>query len=103
MGSKSASPLLRSPIQLTSSLGVNMLARSVAVKRESVIERVASIKRAKMTGSPKTSQHPPSFTQLSSPSLEDLSPGTRTTNSHNMIYFHVFVYYSLSFCLLLMC
>ncbi|KAM0916435.1 hypothetical protein ACQ4PT_010158 [Festuca glaucescens] len=82
MGSKSASPLLRSPIQVTSSPGVNMLARSVAVKSASVIERSASIKRAKMTGSPKTSQHPPSFTQLSSPSLEDLSPGTRTTNSH---------------------
>jgi hypothetical protein len=69
-----------------------MLARSVAVKRASVIERVASIKRAKMTGSPKTSQHPPSFTQLSSPSLEDLSPGTRTTNSHGMICFHVFFF-----------
>nr|XP_051211010.1 uncharacterized protein LOC127328455 [Lolium perenne] len=82
MGSKSTSPLLRSPVQLTSSPGVNMLARSVAVKRASVIERVASIKRAKMTGSPKASHHPPSFTQLSSPSLEDLSPGTRTTNSH---------------------
>ncbi|KAM0890972.1 hypothetical protein ACQ4PT_026738 [Festuca glaucescens] len=66
---KSASPGLRSPIQVTSSPGVNFLVRSTAVKR------------ANMAGSPKTPQ-PPSCSQIGSPSLQDLSPDTRATNSH---------------------
>jgi len=72
----------RCPIQVASSSGVNMLAKSAASKRASPMVSSASLKRAKMEGSPRTSQEPPTFTMAHvSPSLEDLSPGARTTNS----------------------
>jgi hypothetical protein len=56
-----------------------MLMRSAALARDSLRVRSASMKRARMAGSPKTSQN--------SPSLEELSPCTRTTNSHGKISF----------------
>ena len=64
---------------MTSSPGDNFLVKSVAVKRE-------ALKRANMAGSPKTPQ-PPSCPQLGSPSLDDLSPDTRATNSQGMTKF----------------
>jgi hypothetical protein len=76
---KLASPVVRSPMQMASSPGVNMLMRSAALARDSLRVRSASMKRARMAGSPKTSQN--------SPSLEELSPCTRTTNFHGKISF----------------
>jgi hypothetical protein len=68
---KSASPRLRSPFQVTSSPGVNLMVRS-SLKREAV-------KRENMAGSPKTPQP-------ASCSLEDLSPDTIAANLHGMIF-----------------
>jgi len=89
IGSKSVSPRLRSPMQVASSPGVNMLARSEASRRASSMARSAALKRAKMEGCPETSQQSPSCTMTSpipylphiSLSIEDLSPGTRMTHS----------------------
>ena len=73
---KSASPRVSSPVQVTSSPGVNHLVRAAAVKKE-------ALKRSNMGGSPSTPQRP-SQNQLS-PSLQALSPDTRATISQGII------------------